>query len=142
MEISVHDNIVYGYSVMFDDFSSPVYRLVLYTEYFGPHQEVEYTDVSFSNVVTHQFEAITAQTVIFDIEETEPRAVYEQKEELFLRLKNYGWPFKYKDTDDLFHTLKNKHIRAFRVQSSCGLDGWIWAERMELISRDDRKKFS
>ena len=142
MEISIHDNIIYGYLVKCDDFSSSVYQLVLYTEYFGPNQKVEYADVVFSNVITHRFEAITSKTVLFDIEETQAQQIYEQDEELFLRLKNYGWPFQYKDLDDLLHTLDKKSTRAFRVHSSCGLDGWVWAEKMELISRMERKEFN
>jgi hypothetical protein len=142
MEISIHDNIIYGYQVKCDDYSSSVYQLVLYTEYFGPNQKVEYTDVVFSNVITHRFDAITSKTVLFDIEETQAQLIYEQDEELFLRLKNYGWPFQYQDLDDLLHTFDKKSMRAFRVHSSCGLDGWVWAEKMKLISRMERKEFN
>jgi hypothetical protein len=141
MEISIHDNIIYSYLVKCDDYSKPAYELVLFTEYYGPDQKIEYVDIVFSNVITHRFDTITSRNVIFDIEETQPELIYNQDEDLFLRLKNYGWPFQYKDLDDLLHTLNNKSIRAFRVQSSCGLEGWLWAEKMALISRMERKAF-
>jgi hypothetical protein len=142
MEISIHDNVLYGYLVKMDDYSSPVYELVLYTEYFQPDDTVDYTDVVFSNVITHQFESITSKTVIFDIEEIPPRQIYPHNEALFVRLKNYGWPFQYIDLDDLFGTLEKNRIRGFKIQSSCGLDGWIWAEKMEFIPRTGRKSFN
>jgi len=142
MEISIHDNILYSYRVDFGDYSRPVYELVLYTEYFGTDQVVEYTDIIFSNVITHRFETITSKTVIFDIEETEPQAIYQQEEGIFLRLKNYGWPFLYKDVGELFLMLKKMNIRGFQVHSSCGLDGWVWAEKMTLVSRTARKEFN
>ena len=142
MEIPIHDNIIYGCLMKCDDYSSPVYELVLYSEYFGPDQKVEYVDIVFSNVITHQFETITSQTVIFDIEETQPELIYKQDEALFLRLKNYGWPFQYHDPEDLLQKLNKMNIRAFRIHSSCGLDGWVWAGKMELVARSERKEFN
>jgi hypothetical protein len=138
MEISIHDNILYGYQVRFE--SSPdAYELILYTEYFQAGNPVEYTDVVFSNVLTHQFETVTAATVIFDIEETPAEQIFLQNEELFARLKNYGWPFLYADQQDLLSTLEKKGVRGFKVHSSCGLDGWIWAGNMKLLPRTERK---
>jgi hypothetical protein len=141
MEISIHDNIIYGYLVKCDDLTSPVYKLTLFTEYHGPEDQTEYVDVVFSNVVTHQFESVTSRTVLFDIEETSPLQVYEQNLELFKRLKDYGWPFLYKDRENLFRILGEMKMRAFLLHSSCGLEGWVWSGNMELIARSERKRF-
>jgi hypothetical protein len=82
------------------------------------------------------------RSILFDVEETDLERTYEDDQELFERLKNYGWPCAYTTVDDLVATLKAKHIKAFAISSSYGLDRWVWAEQMTKVQRDSCKQFT
>lgn len=140
MELSVHDNILYGYAVVSDQNQSRSYTIILYTEFLDS-PPVEYTDVVFAGVVAHHFESELPNSILFDIEQTDLERTYTDDQELFERLKNYGWPFMYTTLDELFVSLKAKQIKAFTISASYGLDGWVWAEQMSKIRRAERKEF-
>jgi hypothetical protein len=140
MELSVHDNVLYGYTVVSNQDQSRSYMITLYTE-FQDRPPVEYTDIVFVGVVAHHFESELPNSILFDVEETDLERTYEDTRDLFERLNNYGWPCAYTTIDDLFATLKAKQIKAFAISSSYGLDGWIWAEQMTKVQRDSRKVF-
>jgi hypothetical protein len=141
MELSVHDNVLYGYTVVSDQDQSRSYTITLYTEFLD-RPPVEYTDIVFTGVVAHHFESELPNGILFDVEETDLERTYEDDQELFERLKTYGWPCTYTTADDLVATLKAKHIKAFAISSSYGLDGWVWAEQMTKVQRDSRKQFT
>src|SRR5439155_16532339 len=114
MELSVHDNILYGYTVVADQNQSRSYTITLYTEFLDS-PPAEYTNVVFTGVVAHHFESELPNSILFDIEETDLERTYIDDQELFERLKNYGWPYIYTTSDELFVTLKAKQIKAFTI---------------------------
>ncbi len=138
MELSVHDNMLYGYTVISDQAHSHSYTITLYTE-FLESPPIEYTDIVFTGVVAHHFERELPNSILFDVEETDLERIYEDHQELFERLKNYGWPCAYTTLDDLVAILKTKNIKAFAISASYGLDGWVWAEMMTKVQRDNRR---
>jgi hypothetical protein len=140
MEPPVHDNILYAFIVASDEDQSQSYTIRLHTAYLDrmPH---EYTDIVFSHTVAHHFECELPNSILFDVEETPLEQVYADHQDLFEKLKNYGWPCTYKTGTELVASLKAKNIKAFAISASYGLDGWIWAEAMTLVRRDDRKQF-
>lgn len=142
MEISVHDNIIYSYLVVCEDFSSELYTLTLYTEYHYNPEATEYTDIIFLGVIAHHFEEESSQNVIFDIKEYNLEESYKENEALFTRLKGYSWPIKYEDVPELIESLKTKNVKPFQIMSSSGIRGWIWAEEMHLKRREERHQFS
>lgn len=140
MEISVHDNILYGYTVVREGYNSHVYTITLYTEFLD-NSPVEYTDIVFTGVAAHHFESELANSILFDVEKTEPERIYNDNQELFERLKNYGWPWMYTTTEELFAAIKTRQLKAFAISASYGIDGWIWAKDMRKIPRAERKEF-
>ena len=129
--ISVHDTFLISYSVLCRKRKIHLHTAFLDKE---PH---EYTDVIFSGVVIYHFEGDNLDTIIFDIEEAELEDIYAEYEHLFSRLKNYAWvTFTYESKEDLFQKMREKNVKAFRINSSYGLAGWIWAENMSKKQRD------
>ena len=76
MELSVHDNILYGYIVVSDQDQSRSYTIILYTEFLD-RPPVEYTDIVFTGVVAHHFESELSNSILFDVEETDLERTYE-----------------------------------------------------------------
>ena len=138
MDISVHDNLIYGYLVNSDES-----KIILYTEYLDGGAE-EYTDVVFSGVKAHYFECVLfgRSNIILDISQQNPIDIYQQQEAFFSIHKNYGWPFAYQSIDDLRQQLEKNKIKGFKIWSSLGLSGWVWATDMEFLSRESKKKFT
>ncbi len=139
--LSIHDNILYGVTVVSGAYLSRSYSIRLHTAFLDL-RPFEYTDIEFSGVVAHHFGCELPNSILFDIEETELERIYNDHRDLFERLKNYGWPFPYKTEDDLIASLKTDRIKAFTISSSYGFEGWIWAEQVIEIKRSRRKRFS
>jgi hypothetical protein len=137
---SVHDNIVYAYSILAESG-----QIILHTE-FNETSPVEYTDVLFSGVVAHHFECSLESNILFDIDEVDVKAVLEEYAPLFQRLKNYGWPIpslvQYADLQDLERILRERGTHAYMVNSSLGLSGFILASSIECSQRESKAFFS
>lgn len=126
-DISIHDNRLLSYSVFCD------LREIRFHTIFSD----ETTDVIFSGVEIYHFECDDFNTIFFDIEETNLENIYSEYEYLFSRLKNYGWLREsYESKTDLIEKMNAKNIKAYLIHSSCGLNGWIWAENMSIKKRD------
>lgn len=142
MELSVHDNILYGYTVVSDHDHHRSYTINLYTEFLN-RAPVEYTDIVWTGVVAHHFEHELPHSILFDVEEADLKRIYDDNQELFERLKQYGWPpYTYTTADELITILKTQQIKAFTISASYGIDGWIWAKQMRKVQRDRRKEFT
>jgi hypothetical protein len=129
--LSIHDNDVYAYVVDCEHC-----RLILHTSYLDGESK-EFTDVVFTGVVAHFFEYILSRNILFAIEEMEPKSVVEKYAEMFKESWRYGWPLlDYKgDLSVLQNWLGEHSIRAFDVQSSYGLSGWVLAAKCDFVSR-------
>jgi hypothetical protein len=95
--------------------------------------------VIFSGVVAHFFEHVLPGNILFGIEEGDPKSLVDQYAERFKESWRYGWPqVDYKgDLSVLQDWLRDHSIRAFVIQSSYGLSGWILAENCDLVSRTE-----
>ncbi len=134
MDISIHDNQLTSYSVLCQKREIHLHTTFLDSEPY------EYTDVIFSGVVIYHFECDNLDTVIFDIGEAELEDIYAEYESLFSRLKNYAWiTFTYESKEDLIRKVREMNVKAFTINSSYGLAGWIWAESMSKKLRDESK---
>ena len=130
---SLHDNFVYAYSVLADRC-----QIVLHAEY-RDSPPVEYTDVVFAEVVAHYFECSLQGNVLFEICEEDLKTVLDEYAWLFDRLENYGWPeVPYRDRPELYRILLERRIRAYRVRSSYGLDGFVLCSGIEYAKRETK----
>ena len=127
---SVHDD--FAYAVDCDG-----RRLVLHTAY-RDGEPVEYTDVVFHDVVAHRFEHDLPGGILFDVEEVPVATVARANADHFAAGTRYGWPaVAYPGDPELFaDRLTAAGVRAFGVQSSYGLCGWVLAGRCERVARD------
>jgi len=132
-EISVHDNVVYAYSV-----DCAGRRLILHTE----HRPPELTDVVFRDVVAHWFEHVQAANVLLDVDERDVADFVHDNEALFAKSWRYGWPStEYRgDLGVLVQQLRAASTRAYLVLASAGLSGWVLAGGCERIARTERAR--
>jgi hypothetical protein len=92
----------------------------------------------FSGVIAYHLEGDYFKTILFDITEVAPKEVYAAYREVFIRRKKYGWlPVSYNTEDDLLIWLSERNIKGFLFASSYGMDGFIFAEQMNLIAAEN-----
>ncbi|HSI34962.1 MAG TPA: hypothetical protein VK986_15340 [Tepidisphaeraceae bacterium] len=133
-ERSVHDNVVYAYAVDCEGA-----RVVLHTE-FQDREPREWTDVVFRGVVGHHFQYALAGNVLCDVVEEELDAFVQDNARLLAQSWRHGWPeVEYRgELGRLPEVLRERHVRAYRVQASHGLGGWVLAEGCERVGREAR----
>jgi hypothetical protein len=133
-EISIHDNRVYAYNVDCDNRT-----LTLHTVY--PHREPrEWTDVIFQSVVAHHFDHVLQSNILYDITEMDVEALVKEQSNLFGDSWRFAWPFvEYKgDLGALAQTLKKNFVKAYSIDSSLGLSGWVLASGCTRRSRAEQ----
>ena len=130
---TAHDHIIEKYQVNFKDKT-----LVVETRYFDdrfPENMInEKTDIVFSQYLTHVFGSAMSGTVIFDIKER-PLSHFLKSEKITLEIsKSSAWPMWYETEEELCSFLQENEFKAFHIGSSYGLNGWVIAKNMELIT--------
>lgn len=127
---SIHDNVIVGYSV---DCRSREIRLQ--TEFEGRDGLHENTTVVFVGVEAYFFENDGSQNVIFDVVEDTAESVLAQNVERFREgHRQAGWPRFWTDSvDDVRAYLHKNQIRAFWLESSVGMSGWVLAQEMHKV---------
>jgi hypothetical protein len=132
--ISIHDNRLMAYHVLAGERRI---RLETVFEDQPGGEAVERTDVIFDGVFVYHFEGDTGATmgtILFDVAATSPAEVLAEDAPLFRRLKDYGWPCAYDTPEHLLEIIAARGVQAFAIHSSCGMTGWVWAERMTLVA--------
>jgi hypothetical protein len=128
---SVHDNNVYGHVVINASNHRSRYTVILFTE--SQHRAPpEYTNVIFRNTIAHGFENIKAGNILFGITETTIDELYTTYEHTFTAMKEEAWPLPFSRKQDFVLTVQAAKARAYIIESSYGLRGWILAEQMEI----------
>jgi hypothetical protein len=132
--ISVHDNIVYAYSVDCEN-----RRIVLHTR-FPTDASEEFTDVIFTGVIAHHFQNVLSGNILFDVTEVPLRQIVEDWADLFAAEKNQCWPdgIHYSDAGDLIGIFEGRSAHGFAISSSYGMSGWVIAGAMERKERSRR----
>ena len=132
-EPSIHDSRVYAYYVDCEG-----RRVVLHTV-FRDQEPHEYTDVVFRGVVAHQFERVLDGNILFDIDDLDVATFVRENGALFADSWRYGWPpVDYNgDMNKLVDAFNAASARAYTIQSSYGLSGWVVAAGCDRVSRSD-----
>jgi hypothetical protein len=130
---SVHDNHVYAYSV-----DCERRRLILHTAFreTKPHG---FTDVVFNGMVAHQFDYVLSGNILFDVTEAGIGKFVMEFADLFADSWRYGWPpVEYRgDLDELIKALTAASVRAYEINSSYGMSGWVLAAGYDLVPRSE-----
>ena len=126
-EISVRDNLVKGYSVSCD-----AREITIHTEYHG-NDSHERTEVLFEGVEAYLLAGDNMQSVLFDISEQSIDQILEDFSEEFDAARKHGWPGPWNEsTESCRENLTRSACRAWRIESSYGLSGFVMAKDMRL----------
>jgi hypothetical protein len=128
---SIHDNIVDSFTV---DCANR--RIILHTA-FRDREPNEFTDIEFDGVLAHHFEHVLPNNILFDIEEVELTSLVQDNAAVFKNSCRYGWPpVKYDgNLDALVLALTAAKVKAFAINSSYGLTGWVLAANCRVFSK-------
>jgi hypothetical protein len=122
-EISVHDNVVMGYSV-----DSSNKEILIRTAYDSSNLPIENRCITFSGVEGYLF-LDNLQGIIFDIKEANPEDVYENYRGYFEKGQRYGWPSTWnKSLRGVIDFVSSNNL----VDSSFGFDGFVVAKKMVM----------
>jgi hypothetical protein len=115
--------------------------MVLHTV-FREREPNEFTDVEFDGVVAHLFEHVLPGNILFNVQEIEVGALVRNYAAVFENSWRYGWPpVEYRgDLDILVQALKAAAIRAYSIDSSYGLSGWVLAVSCKRLTRVCEKR--
>jgi hypothetical protein len=102
----------------------------------------EYADIIFHGVWTHHLEGDKELNIIEMIEEKELEELYSLYSGLFERRKNYSWPVRYDAPEEMFKQMRERNIRGFQIFANSGLDGFVFAEKVDIVLREHRKDLS
>jgi len=128
--LSVHDNTCSGYR-----FDGEARTLTIETEYPSGAEREGKTDVIFEGVWCHHLESVQDGNIIFDIEAVELSRLEQEFRGLFERLRNYGWPRLEMKQDSLSEIIARHHLKAYRIGSSYGMEGFVIAESVRQVDR-------
>ena len=130
-EPSVHDNVIYAYSVSCEE------RVLILHTAFRDREPQELTDIVFHDVVAHHFEHVLEGNILFDVEDMEVAALVRDNTNVFADSWRYGWPaIEYRgDLDTLVRALQGAGIHAYAISSSYGLSGWVLARNCQRLLR-------
>jgi len=113
-------------------------RIVLFSEYHD-EERCEYTDVVFSDVVAHWFDHVLPGNVLFGIYDWDLDQLVQHEWERFDAGRARGWPpLEFADQAELLAALRDERCKAFNVDSSYGMTGWVVARAMTLVPRERR----
>lgn len=136
-QISVHDNVLVSYEVNCEQRA-----ICLRTEFRDLGLPFEQTDVIFTGVVAYEFKFdASTGTIIFDIECVPAIDIYNDNLESIKAGIRYGWPGAWAaDADAALRYFYDKAILGYRVDSACGLCGWILAQQEARTRRDPKRR--
>lgn len=113
--------------------------ITLHTVFRDSNTE-ESVDVIFSGVVAHAFEHELPVNILLDIEETDVPTIVHGHSEIFSKSWRWGWPpVEYGgDLHALIAKLQSLSVRAYTIDGSLGLCGWVLAKSCERILHTKR----
>jgi len=127
---SVHDAKLVSYTVNEDE------NTILLETFHKGVSARDYKKIKFSDVLAYFFEnhSIQLGTIIFDIREINADTILENNWNKFESGKKWGWPGDWADSKEKAraHFAKN-YIKAYEIDSTCGLCGWVLAQDMEIF---------
>jgi hypothetical protein len=126
-DISIHDNIVTGYSV-----SCEKHRIVLHTE-FRDRDPIERTDIVFYDVEAYCLFRDNMSNILNAVTELDLSEILEKYSAEFESGAKYAWPgFWNKSPQSCLEYLRNRQCKGWEILSSIGMEGFVIAKKMTL----------
>jgi hypothetical protein len=129
---SVHDHYIRRIEV---DAVDRTLRLCTgYPQSKGP----EFVDVEFEQVEAYVFSGDALGTILFDIEPVDALTLYREYASEMQRVEasSGGHPPWTRSEAAAAEFLSSKDVRGYRVSSSIGLEGAVWAQQMSVSAVD------
>lgn len=130
--ITIHDNRLIRYTV--SDIEKDIVLETAFTEK-TPH---EYTNIKFSGVLAYFFtdHSLELGTILNAIEPTPAATILKNYWAQFEAGKKWGWPGTWAVTRiDAENHCQAHTIQGYEIISSCGLNGWVLAKKMDIYSQ-------
>ena len=126
-ELSIHDNIVTGYTV-----SCEKREIIMHTV-FREIEPNEFTDVILKGVEAYQIAGDNMATILFDFEECPIEQLLKDFQNEFENGVRYSWPGPWNTSPQacLEHFVK-KGCKGWTINSSYGMYGFVIADSIEL----------
>lgn len=123
MTISIHDGMLIGYSVNFQE-----NELLIDIKTVAN----EIVTVTFENYLAHNFQHVMAGSIIFDIDEADLKTFFVENREQFDNYKPYHWPIGYSNTTELEQDLQKENYKCYIIFASLGLSGYVFAKTFKV----------
>ncbi len=122
---SLHDSHIIFYSV---DIQNKTIKMVTQNLNEEPHE------VIFDEVLSHYFENVMVNNIIFDIEKISVDTFIENQKELIENSLPYGFPVNIESntTKELKKYLIDKNFKVYDINSTIGLCGFVIAKNMSI----------
>ena len=91
----------------------------------------ETVSVRFTGLLAHWFENVIQDNILFGMDEIAVDGFFEQYKNLLDRTLPYGFPACCR-VEELRERMERENIRAFVIDSSLGLCGFVLAQEVEL----------
>ncbi len=130
-KISIHDNFLVSYSVHCEKA-----QIRFQTEFRDQDEPFEVTEVVLYGVFAYHFEGDNLNTIIFDIKEYPVDDILKKYTSKFQQGTKYCWPETWNESmDKALNYLENRKAKAWEIESSYGMSGFIIGERIEFIRK-------
>lgn len=128
-EISIHDNVVTGYSVFCEKG-----EIVFHTE-FHDRARNEKTDIIFRGVEAYHILGDNMNSILFSVDECPTDQILEDYSSEFETGIQYAWPGPWNESlKACKKRFTETDCRGWIIYSSYGLTGFVVAQSMELAS--------
>jgi hypothetical protein len=125
--LSVHDNIVTGYTVLCNR-----KELVICTE-FRERQTYEKTNIVFRGVEAYFLTGDNMQSILFDVTECTIEHILNQYSSEFISGAEYDWPGPWNESIDSCRRYFFEHqCKGWLINSSYGISGFVVANEMKF----------
>ena len=91
----------------------------------------ETVSVRFTGLLAHWFENVIQDNILFGMDEIAVDGFFEQYKNLLDRTLHYGFPACCR-VEELRERMERENIRAFVIDSSLGLCGFVLAQEVEI----------
>lgn len=88
----------------------------------------------FYDVFCYRFYEEMPYSIFFDLEKRPIENFFSENKELLIKGQRYAWPIMYDSLQELEVQIKNSSLHYHVLTSSYGLNGWILAERVDIIT--------
>ncbi|MGX7149031.1 hypothetical protein [Enterococcus ureasiticus] len=89
--------------------------------------------IIFHNFLCYKFYDEMPYSIILDLEERALDKFFTENKELLIQGKKNVWPMQHNSLEELEEEIRKEHLTYQVLYSLYGMNGWVLAERVEII---------